>query len=233
MFYVLEKKSESHQTFVVLYVPCFKVLCLLLPLVKLWDAVEGQCLFALGNLPNTHTHTADVKDNYFQRFHTQNPRSRSALRPCISPVLWLSMSNITILMSMPGLSEYFLIQRTVSQCWPPNPCQWIKHEFLDEFNVKKPPLRCMLREKWPTAKCKFNPLRNLWHCWRLDNPREHITRQIYCSLCRSVVVLADHYFSNIGYCVLYFKRISLTLFSLLQHIVTPQQHINARYLGIL
>lgn len=49
-------KNEA-QTFVVLYVPRFVVFRLLLPLVKLWNAVEGQLLLVLGRLQATISYT--------------------------------------------------------------------------------------------------------------------------------------------------------------------------------
>lgn len=42
------------QTFVVLYMPGFIVLCLFLPLIELWNAVEGQLLLVLGRLQTTN-----------------------------------------------------------------------------------------------------------------------------------------------------------------------------------
>lgn len=46
----MDLDETEAQTFVVLYVPRLVVFCLFLPLVKLWDAVEGQFLLVLGRL---------------------------------------------------------------------------------------------------------------------------------------------------------------------------------------
>lgn len=43
-------KRFKHQTFVVLYMPGFIIFRVFLPLVKLWNAVEGQLLFVLSSL---------------------------------------------------------------------------------------------------------------------------------------------------------------------------------------